>query len=518
MNTIKFKLGGGSDPGCVRTNNEDNFVANADLSQNEWYLPLDQNKELTLGTKGCLLVVADGMGGMNAGEVASDIAVKVVEECFAPERITPDVLQDESSIAAFMKEAIVTADKRIKERSREDKSTEGMGTTIVMAWLSGDKVYVSWCGDSRAYCFHPDSGLRQLSKDHSYVQELIDGGKLDPQYAFDHPDSNIITRSLGDPRQTARPDFIAAPLYEGEIILLCSDGLSGMIRDEQTEEILYRNGEDMVRCKEALIECARKAGGHDNITVMMCRIITGGIKGPISVSGKSEKNNGITGEEKKIFFLKSAVGQAGMVKLSILVGILLVLAAVTGWYFGKKSGRNPGDTEPVRQVEQIPSVSSEPLKGISEPDNSTSDPTVINSEVPVVGTDDSPLSIGSGINRRTGIRSDRQTGNDNGKAPESAEEDKNKPSEVQTDENPGSIPEDLTPVTEAEAPKEAAQEVLTSVVSDKAKTEGESPAQKGGESVQKEEGDNPSVVRKSVESPDKHAVKEEKDSNSLENK
>lgn len=454
MNTIKFRLGGGSDPGCVRTNNEDNFVASADLSRDEWYLPQDQNSELELGEKGCLMVVADGMGGMNAGEVASDIAVKTVEEFFASGRITPEVIRSESSIAAFMKEAVATADKKIKERSRGDKTTEGMGTTVVMAWILGEKVYVAWCGDSRAYSFHPDAGLKQLSKDHSYVQELIDSGKLDPEYAFDHPDSNIITRSLGDPRQEAHADCISATLYDGETILLCSDGLSGMIRDQETEEIVRRNEDDMVRCKEALIEGARNAGGHDNITVMMCRIVSGAEELPVSLYRKNDTGNGAGAVPVEPVAQKSFIRRVGAGKLSVLVIILLLLAAAAGWYFGRKSAPDPVAQKPVvEQPEAVKQTGNE---------NPGSEPG--QAPLPEVAGDPAERPAGNGDAAASGNRraapdrpvpaGRRDSGNN--RTPEPAAKAAEIPSEVRREVNPGQVadsPESaLTPVLEGETP------------------------------------------------------------------
>ena len=146
MSDIKFRIAAKTDMGCIRKNNEDNFQAAADLSQltMSWV----NNQTYDLGDKGALLVVADGMGGMNAGEVASAIAIDTVREFFTPDRITPEVLKTRFTIEKFMKDVVVEADRRIKSRSTAE--TRGMGTTIVMAWLLDGQCYVCWCGDSRA--------------------------------------------------------------------------------------------------------------------------------------------------------------------------------------------------------------------------------------------------------------------------------------------------------------------------------------------------------------------------------
>ena len=194
MHDIKFKIAAKTDTGLVRTTNEDNFQAASDLSSQpmKWV----NNAECDLGDKGALLVVADGMGGMNAGEIASEIAVETIKEHFAPENITEQTLNSQTSINFFMKKAIVDADKRIKEEAKNNDGHKGMGTTIVVAWLISDQLYVAWCGDSRAYIYNRLNGLKQITKDHSYVQTLVDKGKLKPEEAFDFPDSNIITRKI----------------------------------------------------------------------------------------------------------------------------------------------------------------------------------------------------------------------------------------------------------------------------------------------------------------------------------
>ena len=144
MSEIRFRIAAKTDVGLERTNNEDDFQVSANLDE----LPMKwvNNQEYTLGKKGALLVVADGMGGMNAGEVASEIAISTVRECFSPENITDDVVMSNSAIEKFMKGVIVKADKRIKEYAKENPDSRSMGTTIVIAWLFDGNLYVSWCG------------------------------------------------------------------------------------------------------------------------------------------------------------------------------------------------------------------------------------------------------------------------------------------------------------------------------------------------------------------------------------
>jgi len=277
MSDIKLRIAAKTDVGLERSNNEDNLqvAANLDDGLMRWV----NNEVCQLGRRGTLLVVADGMGGMNAGEVASEIAINAVRELFTPEKITDEVVKSRFTIEKYMNSAIVTADKRIKEFAKDNPESRGMGTTIVIGWLFDGMLYVSWCGDSRAYIYNANTGLFQISKDHSYVQDLVDQGKISKEDAFDFPDSNIITRSLSDATPKAKPDslLMPQPLCNGDIILLCSDGLSGMIRDVEIEQVIRHNEDNMTACVDQLIKAALDAGGADNCTVVLCQILSGGM-------------------------------------------------------------------------------------------------------------------------------------------------------------------------------------------------------------------------------------------------
>lgn len=276
MNTMKIRLAAKTDMGIVRTNNEDNFQVAADLTSDkmQWI----NNEVYSLGEKGTLLVVADGMGGMNAGEVASELAIETVREYFSSDRLTDEVLKNRYSIEKYMNEVIVEADARIKQEAKRRPETRGMGTTIVIGWILDGKLYVSWCGDSRAYVYNPVAGLHQISKDHSYVQGLVDKGAISKEDAFDYPDSNIITRSLSDGTAKAKPESLLKPyeLCDGDIVLLCTDGLNGMLRDSEIEDVIRNNEADMDCLADELIKAACEAAGSDNITICLCQILEGG--------------------------------------------------------------------------------------------------------------------------------------------------------------------------------------------------------------------------------------------------
>lgn len=338
MSALRFKLAARTDMGLVRTNNEDNFQVIADLGTTTLSWTNDQVYELP--QKGTLLVVADGMGGMNAGEVASEIAVSTVKEWFAPQRITDDVVRNRFTIERFMNDAIVEADRRIKLTAQQQPETRGMGTTLVIAWIFNGELYVSWCGDSRAYIYNPQAGLHQITKDHSYVQQLVDKGALTRDEAFDFPDSNIITRSLSDSPVVAKPESLLKPfqLADGDIIMLCTDGLCGMIRDCDTEYIPQRAGDSLDALLDALIQGAYAGGGSDNVTICLCQVLSGGIDCDPTVYDDTERrlNGNVSPIQQTIDTLSRGAsfwhGRKGLITAgALVVAILIIATAIFLW-------------------------------------------------------------------------------------------------------------------------------------------------------------------------------------------
>lgn len=281
---VSFKLFAGTNVG-LRENNEDNFTVCPDLNKNEWIVPADNQQVIQLGSRGCVMVVADGMGGQNAGEVASAIAIDTVQELFSPNKMSADVFDKSDAIKSFLKKVIFECDVRIKKKTEEDPSTEGMGSTIVIAWLIGCKLYIAWLGDSRAYSFVKKKGIARLSKDHSYVQQLVDAGAITDEEAMNHPNSNVITRSLGDTSQKAKADVVEYDIEDEQIVLLCSDGLCGVCKDEEIGGIIEEECSDLQKCKESLTTAALAAGGSDNITISLLQIK----KDNTETSSKEEK-------------------------------------------------------------------------------------------------------------------------------------------------------------------------------------------------------------------------------------
>ncbi|NBD36699.1 MAG: Stp1/IreP family PP2C-type Ser/Thr phosphatase, partial [Chloroflexi bacterium] len=212
-----------------------------------------------LRTMGALHLVADGMGGHQAGEVASEEAREVVmREYYQPSSTTGSLSLDED-IAARLKRAVRKANEAVYTMSQSSAQRKGMGTTTVAAVVRAGEVHIANVGDSRAYLFR-DGKLRQITRDHSFVQEQIDAGILTPEMARNHPQKNVITRAMGH-----RPDVevdtfgMQGKLRPGDKILLCSDGLTGPVRDEQVADILRRYPID--EAARRLVDAANANGG-----------------------------------------------------------------------------------------------------------------------------------------------------------------------------------------------------------------------------------------------------------------
>ncbi len=253
---MKYTSAALTHPGMKRELNEDSFV----ILENEG-----------------VFVVADGMGGHNAGEVASKIAIDTIAEFFHaaaedddmtwPYKLDPTLALDANKLMVGIK----FANKRIFKQSSEDAACSGMGTTVVsiLAKDGSDELYVAHVGDSRCYCFY-EGELTQVSEDHSLVNEYIKAGQITKEQAKTFPHKNVIMRALGM-KDNVLVDIQKRTARAGEIYLLCSDGLSDMVPDSEMEKILA-SGIPLNEMTKQLVDMANANGGKDNITVILVKV------------------------------------------------------------------------------------------------------------------------------------------------------------------------------------------------------------------------------------------------------
>ncbi|MEJ1239290.1 Stp1/IreP family PP2C-type Ser/Thr phosphatase [Chryseolinea sp. T2] len=298
-NIARISITASTDTGRVRAHNEDNFIVCSDLGSRSWVM---KEGWRDWSNSGCLLVLADGMGGANAGEIASSIAVESIRGYFSS--VTPDLLDQESARKQHILASVSVAHEKIVERAKSSDAFQGMGTTIVVAWAVQGKLYVCWCGDSRAYKYDVN-GLRQITKDHSLVWELVEAGKLTPEEADVHPDNNIITQSLGDTRTTPRPDMIVENLNAGDKVLLCSDGLNNMVDAKTIAEVLSSNS-SLSQISKRLIQLANEHGGKDNVTVIILQ--TSGSNPSVPRAGKAKNRFALAVPLVLIFVILALIG------------------------------------------------------------------------------------------------------------------------------------------------------------------------------------------------------------------
>lgn len=206
-----------------------------------------------------LLVVADGMGGHRAGDFASRFTVEVLAEEVQNSK--------ETHPEQILGNAIQTANERLMEEAAKDSRLEGMGTTLVAATILDHVLYFANVGDSRLYLINKE--IRQLSKDHSMVEEMVRLGGLTEEEAKHHPDKNIITRAMGV-KDKVEPDFFEYRLKGGDTILMCSDGLTNMVDDDEIFQIV-KSARDIVEAVETLIQRANENGGSDNIGIVLAQ-------------------------------------------------------------------------------------------------------------------------------------------------------------------------------------------------------------------------------------------------------
>jgi PPM family protein phosphatase len=257
---ISLNVFGRTDVGQIREHNEDNFLV-ADLTKTTRSLTESERRPV-VGERGVVLGVCDGMGGAAAGEVASQMAVDLIYERF----INSEPPSDHDALARRLVRAVEAAGQRIFNEARMDRSRRGMGTTATIAALVDSRMFVAQVGDSRAYILR-NGQMTQITRDQSLVTQLIEAGQLTEEEAETFEHNNIILQALGT-ADTVQVDLTYVDLKRGDRLMLCSDGLTGMIRAEEVRQVLINQVDPLQACKE-LTDRANAAGGHDNITVIV---------------------------------------------------------------------------------------------------------------------------------------------------------------------------------------------------------------------------------------------------------
>ncbi len=261
-----------TDVGQIREHNEDNFLV-ADLTQKSRGLAdpaatgPSNSRVVTIGRHGSVFAVCDGMGGAAAGEIASQLAVDIVFERLV-DGLDDDRNLSRDDLARRLVRAIEAAGLRIFQEAKVDRTRRGMGTTVTAAALLDDYLFFAQVGDSRGYLLRHGQ-LVQLTRDQSLVNQLIEAGQLTEEEAETFEHNNIILQALGT-ADTVQVDLTYCELRKGDTLMLCSDGLSGMVRFEDIREVL-RSAADPAEACQQLTDRANQAGGHDNVTVIVAK-------------------------------------------------------------------------------------------------------------------------------------------------------------------------------------------------------------------------------------------------------
>ena len=263
-----------SDVGRVRRGNEDNYLL-LDLGAGRAWNRLDGDvnpedmRSFTLGEKGLVLVVSDGMGGALAGDVASKMAIEAVHDVLIGNNTEGPECEPDSSLVDCLKHATLQANRNIHYKSLEDSRCSGMGATLTGAAIKGDTLDLVQVGDSRAYVMR-GTQIRLATKDQSLVQQLVDVGQISEEEAETHMFRNVILQALGAQTELT-PATARIQIRQGDMLLLCSDGLSGKLRNEEIRQIVADSSQDLAAACTALVAGANERGGEDNITVVLAR-------------------------------------------------------------------------------------------------------------------------------------------------------------------------------------------------------------------------------------------------------
>jgi PPM family protein phosphatase len=334
-----------TDAGISGKDNEDSYAVSAFRTDTKPSIP------------SIFAVVADGIGGHLAGEVASQMSVELISQFIAA--------SDGARPASILAEAIIFASQKIYQAAESNREQQGMGSTCACAWIVGDHFYMATVGDSRVYLIRKNN-IRQLNKDHTWIQEAIESGALSPDEAREHPNAHVIRRYLGS-RQTVTPDFRillngnetdadavgnqGMTLLPGDCLLLCSDGLTDLVSDKEIQSrIQNKKGKNALN---DLVALANHRGGHDNITI-------------VSITVPEEAHPVVSEPTPK---RKARSRWSCLVAGALLLMILSIIGGLT-WYFNN-SGINVSPTATLSfetNITQAPLVTSQaPQPGVESP-------------------------------------------------------------------------------------------------------------------------------------------------------
>ncbi len=295
---VVARVFGRTDVGQIREHNEDNFLI-ADLTTRMRGIAGSEVKDFEIGPGGLLLAVCDGMGGAAAGEVASKLATDIIYE----RMLNAAGHHQRDRLAIDIVKALEEAGVRILSEANSNRACRGMGTTATVAALVDDHLLLGQVGDSRAYVLR-GGRLVQVTRDQSLVNQLIEAGQLTEEEAENFEHSNIILQALGT-ADAVQVDLTYVKLKRGDFLMMCSDGLSGMVRDGEIRETMARLDDPVEACR-VLIEDANTAGGHDNITVIAAVFEGEGLSEPDEAEVK-----GLKYQKYALPMGSSAVGETG---------------------------------------------------------------------------------------------------------------------------------------------------------------------------------------------------------------
>jgi protein phosphatase len=270
---VNVEFGAHTNAGKVRDRNEDQFlVAKLAKSMRIWRSSLPEPETTRFSDEeGYLMIVADGMGGVAGGREASEVAVRTVE-AFVLDAIKWFLHREgfeETALVSELRQALERADRTVVQRAEADPRLSGMGTTLTMGYSVGTDLFIAHAGDSRAYMFR-SGRLERITSDHTLVQMLVDGGAITPEAARQHPRRHVVTNIVRGPRQGVQVQIDRRELADGDLLLLCTDGLTEPVDEAEIVRVLNK-GADVDRTARELVSAALERGAPDNVTVVLAR-------------------------------------------------------------------------------------------------------------------------------------------------------------------------------------------------------------------------------------------------------